>query len=110
MCRISLGKAILALVAHLIDKDFKLHELLVFAKHFSDVAHSGVEIEKAIKTGLCEFGVGLYDTTKTPIVDTVSKHELFYVLSCVVFYMPIGFYAYRLQHVLWELHLIKQVQ
>jgi hypothetical protein len=48
VCRILLGKAILAFVAHLIDKDFKLHELLIFAKPFSDVAHSGVEIKKAI--------------------------------------------------------------
>ena len=110
MCRILLGTAIFALVAHLIEKDFKLHELLIFAKPFSDVAHSGVEIEKAIKTGLCEFGIGLYATTKTPIVDTVSKHEIFYVLSCVAFYMVGGFYAYRLQHALWELHLIKQVK
>jgi hypothetical protein len=66
----------LPLVAHFIDKDFKLHELLIFAKPLPDVAHSGVEIEKAIKIDLCEFGIGLYDTTKIPIVDTVSKHEL----------------------------------
>ncbi len=67
----------MALIAHLIDKDFKLHEVLIFAKPFSDVAHSGVEIEKTIKTCLCKFGIGLYDNTKTPIADTVSKHELF---------------------------------
>ena len=71
----------MALVAHLIDKDFKLHELLIFAKPFSDVAHSGVEIEKAIKAGLSSFGIGLYDTTKIPIVDTVSNHALCYAHS-----------------------------
>ena len=110
MCRTLLGKVILALVAHL-NKDFKLYELLIFAKPFSDATHSGLEIEKAIETGLCEFGIGLHDTTKIPIADTVNKHELFYVLSYVAFYMTIvGFYAYRLQNALWELHLIKQVQ
>jgi hypothetical protein len=39
-----IGKPILALVAHLIDKDFKLHELLFFANPFSDVARSATKI------------------------------------------------------------------
>ena len=68
------------------------------------------KVEKAIKTCLCEFGIGLYDTTKTPIVDTMSKHKIFYVLSYVAFYMTVGLYAYSFQHALWGLHLIKQVQ
>jgi len=66
--------AILALLAHLIVKDFKLHELLIFAKPFSEVAHGATEIEKAIKKGHASFGIGKYDTFVTPIVDTVSLH------------------------------------
>ena len=102
----------MALVAHFIDKDFKLHELIFFAKPFSDVTHSGVEIEKAIKAGLSSFGIGLYDTTKIPIVDTVSNHALCYahsVTSVQFFKFSVGFFAYRLQHAIWGLHLIKQV-
>jgi hypothetical protein len=67
-------KAILALLAHLIDKDFKLHDILIFAQPFLEVAHSATEIEKAIKKGLASFGIGEYDTFVTPIVDTVSLH------------------------------------
>ncbi len=93
----------------MIDKDFKLQELLIFAKPFSEVAHSAVEIEKAIKIGLSDFGIGLYDTTKTPIVDTVSKHAIFHD---DVTYVPYThcWYLYRLAHALWDLHRIKQVQ
>ena len=40
----------------------------------------------------------------------MSKHKIFYVLSYVAFYMTVGLYAYRFQHALWGLHLIKQVQ
>jgi hypothetical protein len=71
----------MALVAHLIDKDFKLHEQLFFAKPFSEVAHNLVEDEKAIKEGLASSGIGLYNTSKIPIVDTVSKHAIFSTLN-----------------------------
>ena len=64
----------MALIAHLIDKDFKLHEILIFAQPFSEVAHNAAEIEKAIKKGLASFGIGKYDTSVTSIVDTVSLH------------------------------------
>ena len=67
-------KALLALLAHLIDKDFNLHEVLIFAQPFSEVAHSAAEIEKAIKKGLSSFGIGKYDMSVTRTVDTVSLH------------------------------------
>ena len=64
----------MALLAHLIDKDFKLHEILIFAQPFPEVAHNAAEIERTIKKGLASFGIGKYDTSVTPIVDTVSLH------------------------------------
>jgi len=65
------GKSLLALIVHLIDSDFKLREILIFAKPFSEVSHTSWEIEKAIKTGLANFGIGKYDLSKTPVIDTV---------------------------------------
>ncbi len=65
-------KVVFALLAHLIDKDFKLHEILIFAHLFSEVARNAAEIEKAVKKGLVSFGIGEYDTSVTLIVDTVS--------------------------------------
>jgi len=70
----STGKALLALLAYLIDKDFKLHEVQIFAQYISEVTHSAAEIKKAIKKGLASFGIGKYDMSATPTVDTVSLH------------------------------------
>eukprot|EP00854_Cymbomonas_tetramitiformis_P010283 gene10283-12162_t len=39
----------------------ELSELLVRAVPFGEVAHSGLEIEKATKKALADFGVGVYD-------------------------------------------------
>jgi hypothetical protein len=75
------GKAILALVANLIDKDFKLHDLIIFAKPFSHVAHSAAKIEKAIKKGLSTFGIGKYDTFVTHILNTVSLQVSLLILN-----------------------------
>ena len=70
-----IGKALLALMVHYIDDTFKFNEVLIFAKPFSDVAHSAIEIEKAIKIGLASYGVGTYDPSTDPIIDTVH-HRL----------------------------------
>ncbi len=73
-----LGKALLALMAHFIDDDFKLREVLIFAKPFSSMTHSAEEIEKAIKIGLASWGIGEYDTSKTPVIDTIkTPHTVF---------------------------------
>ena len=53
------------------DSDFKLREILIFAKPFSEVSHTAWEVEKAIKTGLASFGIGKYDFSKTLVIDTV---------------------------------------
>lgn len=68
---LSVGKSLLALMVHLIDSEFKLREILIFAKPFSEVSHTAWEIEKAIKTGLASYGIGKYDLSKTPVIDTV---------------------------------------
>ena len=72
-CVIVTGKALLALITHFIDSDFKMREILIFAKPFSEVAHTAAEIEKAIKTGLAAYGIGQYDPSLTPPLDTVSS-------------------------------------
>jgi hypothetical protein len=79
MCRVinsislylSVGKSLLALMVHLIDSEFKLREILISAKPFSEVSHNAWEIEKAIKTGLASYGIGKYDLSKTLVIDTV---------------------------------------
>jgi hypothetical protein len=58
-------------MAHYIDNEFKLREVLIFAKPFSSVVHSAEEIQKAIKTGLASWGIGEYDPKATPVIDTV---------------------------------------
>ena len=85
VCICPIGKSILALVAHLIDTNFKLHELLIFAKPFSEVVHSGMEVENTIKTSLASFGIRIYDTSKNRIVDKVSKHAISCILSYIAF-------------------------
>ncbi len=70
-CYLFVGKSLLALMVHLIDSDFKLREILIFAKPFSEVQHTAWEIEKAIKSGLASYGIGKYDLTTTPVIDTV---------------------------------------
>ena len=72
-CVIVTGKALLALIAHFNDSDFKMREILFFAKPFSEVAHTATEIEKAIKTGLATYGIGQYDLSLAPPLDTVSS-------------------------------------
>ena len=70
-------KSLFALVVHLIDSEFKLREILIFAKPFSEVSHTAWETEKVIKMGLASYGIGKYDLSNTPIIDTVH-------LCCVV--------------------------
>ena len=70
-CYLFVGKSLLALMVYLIDSNFKLREILIFAKPFSKVQHTAWEIEKAIKSGLASYGIGKYDLTTTPVIDTV---------------------------------------
>ena len=62
---------LLALMVHLIDSSFKLHDILIFAKPFSKLSHTAINIEHAIKEGLASYGIGAYDKSAKPKVDTV---------------------------------------
>ena len=73
------GKSLLALFVHLIDDNFEMQDLLIFAKPFSEVSHTGDEIEKAIKIGLASYGIGKYDNNSIPRVDTVRQCLILYV-------------------------------
>ena len=59
-------------MAHYIDDDFKLREVLIFAKLFSSVVYSAEEILKAIKTGLASWGIGKYELKSNPNINTVN--------------------------------------
>ncbi len=65
------GKSLLALMVHFIDSSFKLHDVLFFAKLFSKVSHTAINIEHAIKEGLTSYHIGEYDKSAKPKVDTV---------------------------------------
>ncbi len=81
MCFVYSGKALLALMLHYIDDKFKLREVLLFAKPFSSVAHTADGIEKTIKTGLASWGIGKYEPSATPPIDTVRpSRSLFCIL------------------------------
>ena len=88
---LSVGKSLLALMVHVIDSDFKLREILIFAKPFSQVQHTAWEIEKAIKSGLAIYGIGKYDLTTTSVIDTVRLcyvvilNNVNYLLSLFIF-------------------------
>ena len=66
------GKSLLALMVHLIDSNFNLHDILIFAKPFSKVAHTALNIEIAIKEALASYKIGEYDKAAKPKIDTVS--------------------------------------
>ena len=66
------GKSLLALMVHLIDKDFKLHDILIFAKPFSKVAHTAVNIENVVKEALASYNIGQYNPSARPPIDTVK--------------------------------------
>jgi hypothetical protein len=65
------GKSLLALMVHLIDSSFKLHDILIFAKPFSKPSHTTINIEQSIKEGLASYDIGEYDKSAKPKVDTV---------------------------------------
>jgi hypothetical protein len=65
------GKSLLALMVHFIDSSFKLHDVLIFAKPFSKLSHTAINIEHAIKEGLASYHIGEYDKSAKPKVDTV---------------------------------------
>ncbi len=65
------GKSLSALMVHLIDSNFKLHDILFFAKPFSKVAHTSINIEQAIKEALASYTIGQYDKFAKPKIDTV---------------------------------------
>jgi len=65
------GKSLLALMVHLIDSNCKLHDILIFTKPFSKVAHTAINIEHAIKEALAPYKIGEYDKPARPRIDTV---------------------------------------
>jgi hypothetical protein len=67
------GKSLLALMVHLIDSNFKLHDILIFAKPFSKISHTSINIEHAIKEALASYKIGEYDKTAKPKIDTVIQ-------------------------------------
>ncbi|KAK3234342.1 hypothetical protein CYMTET_55406 [Cymbomonas tetramitiformis] len=75
------GIAIFGILVYWIDKGMVLHEKLLSAVPFSDVRHTGLEIERSTKESLSDMGVGEYtldqlgsaDSGETSItVDTVK--------------------------------------
>ena len=62
-------------MVHLIDAKFKLRDIIIFTKPFSDVSHTTWEIEKARLAGC---GIGKDDSSKTAVIDTV--HLSFFIL------------------------------
>ena len=79
------GRYLLALMVHLIDSDFKLREILIFAKPFYEVSHTVWEIEKAIKTGLANFGIGKYELSKTLFIDTLRLCYVVFLINGIDF-------------------------
>ncbi|KAK3236235.1 hypothetical protein CYMTET_53612 [Cymbomonas tetramitiformis] len=70
------GIAIFGILVYWLDSDFEMHEHLLGAIPFSEVRHTGPELEKAMKEACAEFGIGQYvaggDVNAAPSVDTVS--------------------------------------
>ena len=64
-------KSLLALMLPLIDSSFKLHDILIFAKLFSKLSPTTFNIEQSITEGLASYGIGVYDKSAKPKVDTV---------------------------------------
>ncbi len=95
---LSVGKSLLALMVHLIDSDFKLREILIFAKPFSDVKYSAWEIEKVVKSGLASYGIGKYDLTTTPVIDTVRFCSVI-ILKNVNHVLSICYFLFRSEQV-----------
>jgi len=75
-------------MVHLIDDEFKLREILIFAKPFFDVSHTAWEIEKAIKQRLAGYGIGKYDLSKTPVIGTVRMRP-----SCICYWCSEWYYG-----------------
>ena len=58
-------------MVHFIDKEFKLQEILIFAKPFSKVSQTSSNIEHAIKDALASYEIGEFGKTARPPIDTV---------------------------------------
>jgi len=67
------GKSLLALMVHLIDSNFKLHNILIFAKPFSKISHTSINIEHAIKEALASYKIGEYDKTAAKSSDKIAQ-------------------------------------
>ncbi len=65
------GKSLLALMVHFINSNFKLHDILIFAKPFIKVAHTTINIEHDVKEALASYRVGECDKSARPLIDTV---------------------------------------
>jgi len=65
------SKSLLALIVHLIDSNFKLHDILIYAKPFSKVAHAAINIEHGVKEVLTSYKIAEYDKSRRPHIDTV---------------------------------------
>jgi hypothetical protein len=63
------GISLLAIMGYWIDTDFVYQEKLLVCEPFSDVAHTGDEIERTTKEKLAKLGIGSYDPENG--VDTV---------------------------------------
>jgi len=65
------GNSLLALMVHLIDSNFKLHDILIFAKPFLKVSHTTINIEHDVKEALHSYTIGECDKSARPPIDTV---------------------------------------
>ncbi|KAK3246057.1 hypothetical protein CYMTET_44395 [Cymbomonas tetramitiformis] len=70
------GISIFGILVYWLDKDFNYHERLLGAIPFSNVRHTGDELEKATKTACADFGLGEYCQAGDNIeaADTVTDY------------------------------------
>ncbi|KAK3267269.1 La ribonucleoprotein [Cymbomonas tetramitiformis] len=73
------GISVFGILVYWLDKNFVYHERLLAAIPFSDVRHTGSELERATKVACASFGIGEYrrdaaddDDVVTVLEDTVS--------------------------------------
>jgi hypothetical protein len=70
------GKSLLALMVHLIDSNFKMQDILIFAKPFSKVAHTAINHDQALQERLASYNIGEYDKSARPKDDTVRTSKV----------------------------------
>ncbi|KAK3283032.1 hypothetical protein CYMTET_9255 [Cymbomonas tetramitiformis] len=69
------GISIFGIMVYFVDRNFEYNELLLAAIPFSDVRHTGPELEKATKVACADVGLGEYNAELgRDAVDTVNEY------------------------------------